>query len=603
MKLTDKSPHAVTDALAYANVYLLSVWRGATDTAVILRQYFQAYVNMFLLTGVEFLGNWPKVLTDPFGCFLSFFVIPVGNSFLIILGSIHAVLRFFTHYVLHSPRHDQCMSTDNLFHDLSDHQIDESSHMEVCAYCASRTTVVNWFDPVMVTTEDISKGLDLMTRDNLTSSLFSFEVAKALLCLSAYTYEADLGHMDCYISQCRLNWGLKVIPVTIETTPMRTAFIFFSEQLNLIVLAFKGTDPFNVYEIFIDSSVQKVDGRAFVYGGVHQGFYTTLFRKRRIAHPKGDSNRMVATEDGEFFVGEEGVVTSHQLICDMLAKVTQRIQQARESSDKPNLWVTGHSLGAALATLFYARHMKCKESKHIATLRGGYVFGSPRVGNFDFAQEFVGLCNNKPSFHRTTKLWRVVNANDLVPRLPLGTDYLRFSRVGGGSGQSSLDYFHVGKGVYLHERLPPSFQLSDHTAEFSLSSTIKYLFGITDDYICSWKRIAGLVDFARFLLQSNSAEFKDPKTRVRILRNAAVAVIPTGVYDHTPASYMACLKSAPYQQSYVEKLSFDPRVALNWLKEALKHPTKIKSQPALLRSRPTVRRGYNCSPFAKVTKL
>jgi hypothetical protein len=65
------------------------------------------------------------------------------------------------------------------------------------------------------------------------------------------------------------------------------------------------------------------------------------------------------------------------------------------------IWITGHSLGGALATL-------CAGRFHRA--RGVYTYGSPRVGDGDFRE------------HLAVDIYRVVNNNDIVPRLPsLGT--------------------------------------------------------------------------------------------------------------------------------------------------------------------------------------
>jgi hypothetical protein len=60
-------------------------------------------------------------------------------------------------------------------------------------------------------------------------------------------------------------------------------------------------------------------------------------------------------------------------------------------------WFTGHSLGAALATLAAARHER---------VRGLYTFGSPRVGDAAFGASLA------------FPIFRVVNNNDLVTRLP-----------------------------------------------------------------------------------------------------------------------------------------------------------------------------------------
>ncbi len=70
---------------------------------------------------------------------------------------------------------------------------------------------------------------------------------------------------------------------------------------------------------------------------------------------------------------------------------------------KRDCWFTGHSLGAALATVAAVRHHR--------RVRGLYTYGSPRVGDADF----VASCDF-PAF-------RVVNNNDLVTRLPPPVKY------------------------------------------------------------------------------------------------------------------------------------------------------------------------------------
>ncbi len=64
--------------------------------------------------------------------------------------------------------------------------------------------------------------------------------------------------------------------------------------------------------------------------------------------------------------------------------------------DRP-AWFTGHSMGAALATLAGNRH---------ANTRAVYTFGSPRVGDSAYAS------NTK------VPVYRVVNNNDFVTRMP-----------------------------------------------------------------------------------------------------------------------------------------------------------------------------------------
>lgn len=85
-------------------------------------------------------------------------------------------------------------------------------------------------------------------------------------------------------------------------------------------------------------------------------------------------------------------------------------------------WLTGHSLGAALATLA-AANLLFKENDR--PINGVYTYGSPRVGN-----EAFSLAYNTAIKSRT---FRFVNNNDMVTRVPT----------------RGLGYRHVGTMLYL----------------------------------------------------------------------------------------------------------------------------------------------------------
>jgi triacylglycerol lipase len=72
--------------------------------------------------------------------------------------------------------------------------------------------------------------------------------------------------------------------------------------------------------------------------------------------------------------------------------------------DGRSFWFTGHSLGAALATLAWKRY------RSHGNVQGLYTFGSPRVGNRDFGK---GLQST----------YRFVNNNDIVTMVPPPGDY------------------------------------------------------------------------------------------------------------------------------------------------------------------------------------
>lgn len=80
------------------------------------------------------------------------------------------------------------------------------------------------------------------------------------------------------------------------------------------------------------------------------------------------------------------------------------LAEGRTRCARPTI-VTGHSLGAALGTLFVMEN-DSKRKFDITTL---CTFASPRVGNLEFVHTFNELPIDS---------WRVVNTRDLVPRLP-----------------------------------------------------------------------------------------------------------------------------------------------------------------------------------------
>ena len=114
------------------------------------------------------------------------------------------------------------------------------------------------------------------------------------------------------------------------------------------------------------------------------------------------------------------------------------------------LYVTGHSLGGALALI---------ATREMGTDSYGacYTFGSPRVGRFGFARNIK------------TPIYRVVNANDLVPRVPpayLPTILLLILRVLNAPALGLLrkimqkvnNYVHYGDMRFLRRAKTPDYK-------------------------------------------------------------------------------------------------------------------------------------------------
>jgi triacylglycerol lipase len=92
--------------------------------------------------------------------------------------------------------------------------------------------------------------------------------------------------------------------------------------------------------------------------------------------------------------------------------VERVVEQSLRGAPGRKIWCTGHSLGAALATLAADRlHTKIP-------VQGLYTFGSPRVGNEEFCATFP-----------VANVCRFVDHLDLVPKVPPKPTYEHLGRL------------------------------------------------------------------------------------------------------------------------------------------------------------------------------
>ena len=138
---------------------------------------------------------------------------------------------------------------------------------------------------------------------------------------------------------------------------IRGAQVHIASNTGHIILAFRGTEPKELSDIKADISFFKRPAKSGQEGWVHMGFQ------------------------------------------EELDKLWSRILEVLPKTTKKQIWITGHSLGAAMATICASRleHLNPKL----------YTYGSPRVGGENFVK---GL---------KVEHQRFVNNNDAVPKFPL----------------------------------------------------------------------------------------------------------------------------------------------------------------------------------------
>jgi triacylglycerol lipase len=96
-------------------------------------------------------------------------------------------------------------------------------------------------------------------------------------------------------------------------------------------------------------------------------------------------------------------------------------------TNKP-LFITGHSLGGALAVVTVSRMLAQPEFAPVMqnNLHGLYTYGAPRVGDEGFARYFRDKATSYPAFH----IARVRNYLDVISRIPSSRVFFPYEHIG-----------------------------------------------------------------------------------------------------------------------------------------------------------------------------
>jgi hypothetical protein len=170
-----------------------------------------------------------------------------------------------------------------------------------------------------------------------------------------------------------------------------TAYFVRSKCGRLGILSFRGTEPTNLINWLTDTNLQL---RPFVYGKVHTGFYANV----EVIWEEV-SRVLRAAAENEPLPADSGI--------PVLPSTANHYDQPLQS-----LYVTGHSLGAAMAVVAAAclLHEPNGSRGWDAILRGIYTYGQPMVGTKEFATNCETLFRGR--------YFRHVFNGDLVPRVP-----------------------------------------------------------------------------------------------------------------------------------------------------------------------------------------
>jgi hypothetical protein len=213
--------------------------------------------------------------------------------------------------------------------------------------------------PPAVTIEPLKVDLKVLANDLVaTEDVVPWNVAYTLACISNAAYDDWPKDKAARAKKDLSKWGFKEI----QPVPgKKKQFAYVLSDDDIVVVAFRGTDDWNDFRKDTWCVPASWQGRQ-----VHAGFLSALSDV------------------------EEGVVSAVRV----------------QGGEKKRLWITGHSLGGAMAFIFAC---KCVAEQKLSPT-GVVTFGQPRC--FDKK----GCEMAKKELHE--KYVRFMNEDDIVPSLP-----------------------------------------------------------------------------------------------------------------------------------------------------------------------------------------
>jgi len=181
------------------------------------------------------------------------------------------------------------------------------------------------------------------------------------------------------------------------------------------------------------------------------------------------------------FFSDQDTVPSEMVIEQFFTDYFQTSDQVAETE----IYITGHSLGAGLATLAALHIQKLAEKYQTSPAIKLYTFASPRVGNETFARHF--------DLSHSLKSYRIINSEDLIQSVPLPTTELIDEETRKGMSAGGLERLarvkafleHLTKGQsekhYQHIGVPVTFTQQTGTIAGNHNLTNTYRQALVED--------------------------------------------------------------------------------------------------------------------------
>ncbi|PKC15233.1 alpha/beta-hydrolase [Rhizophagus irregularis] len=254
---------------------------------------------------------------------------------------------------------------------------------------------------------------------------------------------------------------------------------YIVEKDDNIILVFRGTNPFNIQNCLTDIRALlcniESSSRGLI-GLVHEGFFEAIGEDSSMDElPRSQSQTIIELSNTSLvktietifsalktlvffafqslithvhdpvdhrYLGEDArFVSAYSQAARWISKLcnndsengNEGLNNIRQQKSKKHLYITGHSLGGGLATVFLAKLLK-DDSPLLDIFAGIYTYGQPNVGDINFAKAF-GPELGKKMFHHAYN-------NDVVPRIPRWHPY--------SSPPGNLVFIDASFSIYLY---------------------------------------------------------------------------------------------------------------------------------------------------------
>ncbi|XP_008806588.1 triacylglycerol lipase OBL1-like [Phoenix dactylifera] len=267
------------------------------------------------------------------------------------------------------------------------------------------------------------------------------------------------------------------------------AYIFCNkpEEADLIVLAFRGTEPFNARDWSTDVDLSWLSMGKL--GNVHLGFLKALGLQDETDYQKGFPKDLSWSDDKP---------VAYYVLRDALRTLLKKHSNAK-------IVVTGHSLGGALAALFPSLLALHEENDILDAIYAVMTYGQPRVGDVTFKKYMESILSKR--------YYRMVYRYDIVPRVPFDKP-------------PTALFKHCGTCIYYDGWYERQALIDDSPNPNYID--LKYAIPVY---------LNGLGDLVKALLlgETQGREFKEEF--FSILYRASWLILP-GVASHSPRDYV-----------------------------------------------------------------